>query len=190
MNLKVFLSLFLPLAIIFNLILPANASHHEAQNKTLLKIKYEQYPVFIPHFNKVDTEYYRGGQPKNKGYKELSQLGIKTIIDLRQFDRSTKKEEKLVEKYCIKFISIPMNPFNPPSQEQIKYFFSIINNPQNQPVFVHCREGKDRTGIMTALYRINEYNWTTEQAYQEMLTLGYHQRLYPRQKWFLFSYKN
>jgi hypothetical protein len=47
-------------------------------------------------------------------------------------------------------------------------------DPAAQPVFFHCRHGKDRTGTMAALYRIEVDGWTNEEAIEEMLAFGYH----------------
>jgi len=34
-------------------------------------------------------------------------------------------------------------------------------------VFVHCRRGKDRTGVVIACYRMRAEGWTAEQALGE-----------------------
>ena len=38
----------------------------------------------------------------------------------------------------------------------------------NQPVYVHCKGGRHRTGGMTAIYRIAHDGWTADQAFKEM----------------------
>ena len=43
-----------------------------------------------------------------------------------------------------------------------------MNDPANQPVYVHCVGGRHRTGVMTAAYRITRDAWTSEQAFKEM----------------------
>ena len=47
-------------------------------------------------------------------------------------------------------------------------FLKLVNDPANQPVFVHCQGGRHRTGVMTAVYRMTRDGWNPEQAYQEM----------------------
>ena len=42
----------------------------------------------------------------------------------------------------------------PPTDEQVREFFTVVLDPARQPVFFHCAHGKDRTGTMAALYRI------------------------------------
>ena len=41
-----------------------------------------------------------------------------------------------------------------PTPDQIVEFLRIVNDPANQPVFVHCWGGRHRTGVMTAIYRM------------------------------------
>ncbi|MBO0722086.1 MAG: dual specificity protein phosphatase family protein, partial [Blastocatellia bacterium] len=43
---------------------------------------------------------------------------------------------------------------------------------RNAPVFVHCRRGSDRTGVIIALYRIKQDGWTAEQAIKEANLYG------------------
>ena len=40
-------------------------------------------------------------------------------------------------------------------------------------IYFHCAHGKDRTGTMAALYRIEVDGWTADQATQEMQAFGY-----------------
>lgn len=143
----------------------------------------------IHNFNRVDNNYYRGGQPTIKSITALKNIGIRTIINLRNENpKKFSKEQKVAIKNGIKYINIPMTPSSPPSEDQINQFFTVLNNPDNLPVFVHCWQGKDRTGIMTALYRLYKYNWSFDSIYEEMRLLGYHVYFYPQQKWFLAQY--
>ena len=40
-------------------------------------------------------------------------------------------------------------------------------------VFIHCQHGKDRTGLLAALYRVKYQGWTPEQAHKEWAALGH-----------------
>jgi len=52
-------------------------------------------------------------------------------------------------------------------------FLKIVTNPQRQPVFVHCRRGADRTGVMIAVYRVVRQGWSRDAAVEEMTKGGY-----------------
>ena len=45
---------------------------------------------------------------------------------------------------------------------------NLVNDPNNWPVYVHCKGGRHRTGALTAIYRITHDGWTAEQAFGEM----------------------
>ena len=51
---------------------------------------------------------------------------------------------------------------------------SILDTPENQPLFVHCRLGADRTGLIIAVYRIVHDGWTSERAKAEAKHYGMH----------------
>ena len=51
---------------------------------------------------------------------------------------------------------------------QMKQFLSLMNDPANWPVYVHCDRGADRTGEAVGAYRIVYQNWTPQQAIDEL----------------------
>ena len=57
--------------------------------------------------------------------------------------------------------------------EDVVTFLRIITQPGNQPIFIHCQHGSDRTGMMCAIYRIAQQHWTNAEALREMTTGGY-----------------
>jgi protein tyrosine/serine phosphatase len=61
-------------------------------------------------------------------------------------------------------------------EDYVVRFLNIVNNPANQPVLLHCKHGSDRTGMMTAIYRIVEQGWSKQDAIAEMTQggFGYH----------------
>ena len=56
----------------------------------------------------------------------------------------------------------------PPNESEIKKFFDVVLDPNRQPCYIHCAFGKDRTGTMAALYRMEMDGWTSDEALQEM----------------------
>jgi protein tyrosine/serine phosphatase len=68
----------------------------------------------------------------------------------------------------MKFVQIPMTTHQVPTAAQITEFLGIVNNKSTQPVYVHCVGGRHRTGVMTAVYRITNENWSAAQAFAEM----------------------
>ncbi|HKR00630.1 MAG TPA: tyrosine-protein phosphatase [Pyrinomonadaceae bacterium] len=120
----------------------------------------------IKNFGKVDEHYYRGSQPNAAQFAELKRLGIKTVIDLRE--DNVREEPDEVRGLGLQYFNIPMRPARAATAEQVDYFLKLVNDPQNWPVYVHCKGGKHRTGALTAVYRITHDGWTADRAYQEM----------------------
>src|SRR5579864_5356110 len=112
-------------------------------------------------------------QRPEEGFKQLKAMGVKTVIDFRSY-HSTKK---LVEAAGMRAIEIPIKAdlgSTPPDEVALKKFFEVVLDPANQPVYIHCAFGKDRTGTMAAVYRLEVDHWTPEEALQEMEAFGYH----------------
>jgi tyrosine-protein phosphatase SIW14 len=148
--------------------------------------------VSIENFGKVDEHYYRGSQPDQEQFAQLKKLGIKTVIDLRK--DSKKSEPDWVRRLDMKYFSIPLKANIAATPDQTSYFLSLVNDPANWPVYVHCKGGRHRTGAMTALYRITHDGWTADQAWDEMKQYDFNNGLLggpTAQKRFVYSfYKN
>lgn len=126
-----------------------------------------------PHFFQVDDRLYRGGQPTDEGFRRLADLGVKTVISLRAEGRQQRRyERELVESLGMQWVSFPMSMYWRPSELQVKHFLQVARDPSNQPVFVHCRKGEDRTGALVAIYRVVRQDWSPEHAYTEARRLG------------------
>ncbi len=121
----------------------------------------------LPNFHKVNERLYRGAQPKLGGIERLARLGIKTVINLRGEDERARKEEAEARRAGLRYFSVPMGRWGRPTNEQVESVLSIINAEENQPVFIHCKRGSDRTGIIIAVYRIVHDGWSGEEALEE-----------------------
>jgi protein tyrosine/serine phosphatase len=122
--------------------------------------------IRIDNFGKIDEHYYRGAQPKGDDFRALAALGVKTMIDLAK--EGDPAEEANARAAGIKFVRIPMTTHEAPTPMEITQFLQLVNDPANQPVYVHCIGGKHRTGVMTAIYRMTVDGWNAAKAFAEM----------------------
>ena len=120
----------------------------------------------IERFQKVSDNLYRGAQPSDQSYPELAKLGVTTVLDLRRPDEhSTGAEAKLVESSGMHYVNVPMTGWETPTPAQIAQVRAVMDT--GGVVFVHCKQGRDRTGTVTALYRIEHEGWANDRAYAE-----------------------
>ncbi|MBA3351243.1 MAG: tyrosine-protein phosphatase [Blastocatellia bacterium] len=132
----------------------------------------EQFPnITIGNFGKMDERYYRGGQPLPGEYQALKDLGVNTVIDLR--NDPTEYEKREVEALGMKYVNIPMSGWKYAKDTQVEEFMKLMNDPATGVVYAHCKAGKHRTGLTGAIYRFEKYGWEYNQAYKEMKNYDY-----------------
>ena len=145
--------------------------------------------VQIDNFGRISATYYRGAQPDSDDWDDLAAMGVKTVINLTSFD-ALPEEPELVQAAGMKYVAMPMTTRVNPTAEQLDTFLRIVNDPANQPVYVHCVGGKHRTGVMTAVYRMTQEGWTSDQAFKEMKRFKYGADfLHPEFKKFVYGYR-
>ncbi|MBS1797091.1 MAG: tyrosine-protein phosphatase [Acidobacteria bacterium] len=121
----------------------------------------------LPNFGKVNDNLYRGGQPTAEGFQALAKMGVRTVVNLRNADDRAKREEALARAAGLKYLNIPLNNWFGPKDATIAEIEKTLDAPENQPVFVHCKRGADRTGVVVAVYRIRRDGWTGDEANAE-----------------------
>ena len=126
----------------------------------------------LPNLYRVNDGLYRGGQPTEAGLKRLEQLRIKTVVNLRDDDERARVEGVSIVAAGLRYFNLPLSNFHKPNDQEVAQVLSIINAPENQPVFVHCKRGADRTGTIIAIYRIEHDGWTDHRAKQEAEGFG------------------
>jgi protein tyrosine phosphatase (PTP) superfamily phosphohydrolase (DUF442 family) len=132
----------------------------------------------LPLFHRTDENYVRGSQPLRGGIGTLSRLGIKTIVDLRSSYDYTDDVREAAEIASLRYERVPMSVWNPPTDDEANKFVSIVSDPARGPYFVFCADGLNRTGEMTAIYRIAHDNWNVEKALDEADELGFNPYYY------------
>ena len=134
----------------------------------------------LPNLFQVSPVLYRSAQPTAEGLNLLNQnlavsyglpKEIKTVVNLR----NNEGDGALVVPTGVRYEQIPFDTWQVKEADVVR-FLKIVRNPNNQPVLLHCKHGADRTGMMTAIYRIVEQGWRKQYAIAEMAQggFGYH----------------
>ena len=123
----------------------------------------------LTNVGRVADGIFRGAQPKPEGYATLKAMGVRTVINLR----TRHGEREAVEAAGMRSVEIPMNTMKNVDPAAVRKALSVMTDPANQPVFVHCHHGKDRTGLVAAVYRMEVEGWS--EAEEEMEAFGFHE---------------
>jgi protein tyrosine phosphatase (PTP) superfamily phosphohydrolase (DUF442 family) len=123
-------------------------------------------------FQKISDSFYRGSDA-SKNIPELARQGIKMILNLKTISKAELDNlTRIAKKYDIEYINIPVNPFK--IQDSIPAIIAVLGKASEEnPLFVHCTFGRDRTGFVTALYRNLEENWDIQDAISDMYENGF-----------------
>jgi tyrosine-protein phosphatase SIW14 len=122
----------------------------------------------LPNFGRVTENLYRGGQPTSDGFNSLHAIGVGIDVNLRENQDEVATEKRQVESLGIKYVEIPWSASHEPSSAQIVEFLDLVRANRDTKIFVHCRRGADRTGVMIASYRIAVEHKPVAEAVSEM----------------------
>jgi protein tyrosine/serine phosphatase len=150
----------------------------------------------LPNFRVIEPgAVYRGGRPPAGGVDALAKAGVRTIVDLQGGDldngslrhlvvrlepgeaaEAIAAEEQAATAGGMHFASRPINSLRRLTPEEVTTIMGVLalmHDPAAQPVYLHCEHGKDRTGIVSALYRVRYNGWTPAAAHDEMVAAGH-----------------
>jgi protein tyrosine phosphatase (PTP) superfamily phosphohydrolase (DUF442 family) len=123
--------------------------------------------ISIANFEQVNETILRGAAPSDQNLRLLAKSGIKTVVDLRKPGSGVKHESDVARELGMNYIHIPLG-FTSPDVSEMKRILGILNQSSTQPVFVHCRQGADRTGMTIGMYRRIHDKWEFNKTYGEM----------------------
>lgn len=137
----------------------------------------------LKNVGRISHAVYRGAQPSIEGYATLKEMGIRTVINLR----TSESERAKVEAAGMRSVEIPLSMTGKGESGKIDKIVAIMSDPANQPVFIHCRLGEDRTGIVVAAFRMKVQGWTLSLAEAEMDSFGFN-KIWINLRKFLHNY--
>jgi protein tyrosine/serine phosphatase len=134
--------------------------------------------------------FYRSGQMTAEGFTEvIKRYHIRTIINLqdeypdpevrlRFLGGGTIKESELCKRLGVRYVFMPPDliprrqvPAHRP--KAIDRFLALLDKESTYPVLIHCKAGLHRTGVMTAVYRMEYEKWTPDAAHRELKDNGF-----------------
>lgn len=134
---------------------------------------------------------YRSGQLTASGFREvIRRHGIRTVINLQEEARdpllpenwlaaASVRESDICRQEGIRYVALDggvLAPPGPPGLYRppvIDEFLELLDDPNNYPVLFHCKAGLHRTGLLTAIYRMEYEDWSVADAFAELRANGF-----------------
>lgn|GEM_PF-6456862 len=136
-------------------------------------------PSDLPNLGHVTPTLLRGGQPTAEGLRRLAAMGVRVVVNLRRETAPDAGEQALVESLGMQYVAIPMHGVWAPTDAELAAALSVLCAHRGEAVFVHCRRGAERTGVVVAAARIAFQGWTVRDARAEMDAFGFRAALFP-----------
>jgi len=149
----------------------------------------------IVNFSQVNSGLFRGARLTSvEALDYLKSIGIKNIVNLQGGDLNSRYakiipwaepgerpeviagEKDAAINAGIGYLHAPLNSLEPVTTEEDKAIDEVLefmHNKNNQPVFIHCEHGADRTGLLVALYRVKYEKMDVESARKEWIKNGH-----------------
>ena len=117
----------------------------------------------------ITPNLYRSAQLAPKDVTLIKSLGIQTVVSLRNFN----DDETVLRGSGVKLKRIGINTWSVGDKQVIAALKAIKAAEQDGPVLLHCLHGADRTGLVSAMYRMLYQGWGKDEALQELTQGGY-----------------
>lgn len=126
----------------------------------------------IKRFTKVNDNLYRGGAPSTDDVVKLKQnFGINKIVSLDE--AAGNKIDRICKILNIDHIMIPIDV---EKSSTLLPLLSIDLHDlliKDGPTFVHCLQGKDRTGMLVAMFNCKYNNMPCDESIKEAKSFGF-----------------
>lgn len=139
----------------------------------------ESYQWAVPvkadaNLYRIDDKLYRSEQLTRADAPQLAELGIKSVVNLRYFDRNDN--DTALAGHGLALLNKPLLAWRVTPRQIAETLYLIEQRQTHGAVLIHCYHGADRTGLISAMYRIVYQNWPIEEAKREMQQgpYGYH----------------
>lgn len=128
-------------------------------------------PIDVPgaaNAHRIAPHLYRSAQPTREGMRAFERLGVRRVLNLRRFS----SDADLVRGTSLTLDELRINTWKV-RDHHVVAVLRTLQQPQLGPFLIHCWHGADRTGLMSAMFRMVVQQWTREDALEELVHGGY-----------------
>jgi protein tyrosine/serine phosphatase len=127
----------------------------------------------VPNLHRVTPNFYRSAQPDAQGFAEIvKRYAVRSVVSLRAFH----SDNPLTKGLPLRLYDFPMHTWHIEREDVVGALRALRISTLQGPTLLHCEHGADRTGLITALYRILYQGWSKDAALDEMQNgdFGFH----------------
>ncbi len=138
---------------------------------TVLALPQDEIPSGVVNYTRVDATVACAGATPPEVIPKLKHLGFASIINFRTVEErgATVKASKVAAQEAgLKYFHLP---FRKPTAAVAENFLEVVNDPDNQPIFIHCGSA-NRVGAMWLIKRVKLDGWDVEKAIAEAESIG------------------
>ncbi|MFH0887255.1 MAG: hypothetical protein V1843_03715 [bacterium] len=131
----------------------------------------------------IDKHIHAGGHPLNPSTnfgnsdKEVKNIlhylkskGVLTIIDLENTLSIQSRYARLLKEAGLERLHIPMSSSKVPTKAE----WQAMKKAMEEPVYIYCKWGADRTGAVIGRYLVEEYGYSKMDAIKAVSNYGTH----------------
>ncbi len=121
----------------------------------------------VKNLHRITPQLFRSAQPDAAGMRALEKLGIRTVVNLRNFN----DDEREARGTGLRLLNVDMSAWRIKDEEVAKVL--ALLRKEMGPFLVHCQHGADRTGVICAMFRVVEQRWSKGEAIRELTGGGF-----------------
>lgn len=120
------------------------------------------------NLHQMTPRLYRSALPNSSSLPLLQSLDIRTVVSfIKEEDAAwTGNSDLILER-------LPMHADRIDDTDVLRALRTLHTAQSRGPVLMHCKHGRNRTGLMAAMYRIVLQGWSKEAALEEMQSGGF-----------------
>lgn len=124
-------------------------------------------PFYSHNIGVVDPgRAYRSAQPTSRVDDMIQEYGLASILSLRggtPKDFFYSNEVRATQEAGVDFYDLPLSATRRPRRRELLLLIDVLKQC-DYPLLIHCKSGADRTGLASAIYRMEILGQPPEQA--------------------------
>ncbi|SIQ86017.1 Protein tyrosine/serine phosphatase [Aromatoleum tolulyticum] len=120
------------------------------------------------NLHRMSPTLYRSALPNRQSMSLLQTLQVRTVVSFVKDDDAEWLGNAAVER-----VSIPLHADRVKDADVLRVLRVVRDAETRGPVLMHCKHGRERTGLMAAMYRTVIQGWSKEEALREMHNGGF-----------------